>query len=56
MLQARSSDLLTSPIAVFRFHRRNFEGHLKQLQGKQPTVAEQYDDVYSKGELERPYG
>jgi uncharacterized protein YecE (DUF72 family) len=43
---------LTSPNAVFRLHGRNFEGHLKQLQGKSPTVAEKYDYLYSEKELE----
>ena len=28
------------------------EGHLKQLQGKRPTVAEKYDYLYSEKELE----
>jgi uncharacterized protein YecE (DUF72 family) len=43
---------LTSPDAVFRLHGRNFEGHLKQLQGKAPSVAEKYDYLYSEKELE----
>lgn len=43
---------LTTPIAVFRLHGRNFEGHLKQLQGKSPTVAEKYDYLYPERELE----
>jgi uncharacterized protein YecE (DUF72 family) len=43
---------LTSPTAVFRLHGRNFEGHLKQLQGKGPSVAEKYDYLYSEKELE----
>jgi uncharacterized protein YecE (DUF72 family) len=43
---------LTSPTAVLRLHGRNFEGHLKQLQGKTPTVAEKYDYLYSDKELE----
>jgi uncharacterized protein YecE (DUF72 family) len=43
---------LTSPTAVFRLHGRNFEGHLKQLQGKQPSVSEKYDYLYSEKELE----
>jgi uncharacterized protein YecE (DUF72 family) len=43
---------LTSPTAVFRLHGRNFAGHVKQLQGKQPTVAEKYDYLYAKDELE----
>lgn len=43
---------LTTPTAVFRLHGRNFEGHLKQLQGQSPTVAEKYDYLYSTEELE----
>jgi uncharacterized protein YecE (DUF72 family) len=43
---------LTSPTAVFRLHGRNFEGHLKQLQGKGPSVAEKYDYLYSEKELQ----
>jgi Protein of unknown function DUF72 len=43
---------LTSPTAVFRLHGRNFQGHLKQLQGKQPTVSEKYHYLYSEKELE----
>ena len=43
---------LTSPTALFRLHGRNFQGHLKQLQGKQPTVSEKYDYLYSEKELE----
>jgi uncharacterized protein YecE (DUF72 family) len=43
---------LTSPTAVFRLHGRNFAGHVKQLQGKQPTVAEKYDYLYARDELE----
>ena len=43
---------LTSPTAVFRLHGRNFEGHLKQVQGKNPSVAEKYDYLYSEKELE----
>jgi uncharacterized protein YecE (DUF72 family) len=43
---------LTSPTAVFRLHGRNFEGHLKQLQGNSPTVAEKYDYLYTEKELE----
>ena len=37
---------------MFRLHGRNFEGHLKQVQGKSPTVAERYDYLYSERELE----
>jgi uncharacterized protein YecE (DUF72 family) len=47
-----SLSALTSPTAVFRLHGRNFAGHLKQLQGKKPTVAEKYDYLYQKAELE----
>jgi uncharacterized protein YecE (DUF72 family) len=43
---------LTSPTAVFRLHGRNFQGHLKQLQSKQPSVSETYDCLYSEKELE----
>jgi uncharacterized protein YecE (DUF72 family) len=43
---------LTSPTAVFRLHGRNFEGHLKQLQGRRPSVSEKYDYLYSEKELE----
>jgi uncharacterized protein YecE (DUF72 family) len=42
---------LTSPTAVFRLHGRNFQGFLKQLQGKAPTVAEKYDYLYKPAEL-----
>ena len=43
---------LTTPTAVFRLHGRNFQGFLKQVQGKAPTVAEKYDYLYRKEELE----
>ena len=43
---------LTTPAAVFRLHGRNFEGFLKQVQGKAPTVAEKYDYLYRDDELE----
>jgi uncharacterized protein YecE (DUF72 family) len=43
---------LTAPTAVFRLHGRNFEGFLRQVQGKGPTVAEKYDYLYSDEELE----
>jgi uncharacterized protein YecE (DUF72 family) len=43
---------LTAATAVFRLHGRNFEGFLKQLQGKAPSVAEKYDYLYTKEELE----
>jgi len=42
---------LTSPVAVFRLHGRNFTGLLAQLQGKAPTVAEKYDYLYDVEEL-----
>ena len=37
---------------MFRLHGRNFAGFLKQVQGKAPTVAEKYDYLYRKSELE----
>jgi uncharacterized protein YecE (DUF72 family) len=43
---------LTSPTSVFRLHGRTFQGFVKQLQGKRPTVAEKYDYLYRPGELE----
>ena len=43
---------LTAPTAVFRLHGRNFEGFLKQVQRKSPTVAEKYDYLYTPEELE----
>jgi len=43
---------LTTPTAVFRLHGRNFQGFLKQVQRKAPTVAEKYDYLYSDAELE----
>jgi uncharacterized protein YecE (DUF72 family) len=43
---------LTTATAVFRLHGRNFEGFLRQVQGKGPTVAEKYDYLYSDDELE----
>jgi uncharacterized protein YecE (DUF72 family) len=43
---------LTSPTGVLRLHGRNFEGHLKQLQGKRPPVSEKYDYLYGEQELE----
>ncbi|HEX3176583.1 MAG TPA: DUF72 domain-containing protein [Methylomirabilota bacterium] len=47
-----SLSALTSPTAVFRLHGRNFKGFLAQVQGKTPTVAEKYDYLYRKDELE----
>jgi uncharacterized protein YecE (DUF72 family) len=43
---------LTAPTGVFRLHGRNFQGWLRQVQGKAPTVAEKYDHLYSAKELE----
>jgi uncharacterized protein YecE (DUF72 family) len=43
---------LTTATAVFRLHGRNFEGFLRQVQGKAPTVAEKYDYLYRDEELE----
>jgi uncharacterized protein YecE (DUF72 family) len=43
---------LTTPTSVFRLHGRNFEGLVKQLQGKQPSVAEKYDYLYKPAELQ----
>jgi uncharacterized protein YecE (DUF72 family) len=43
---------LTTGTAVFRLHGRNFEGFVKQLQGKAPTVAEKYGYLYKPHELE----
>lgn len=43
---------LTSPVAVLRLHGRNAEGHLKQLRGEEPTVAEKYDYLYSEDEID----
>jgi len=38
--------------AAFRLHGRNRRGWLDQRAGKQPTVAEKYDYLYSPAELE----
>jgi uncharacterized protein YecE (DUF72 family) len=46
-----SLSALTSPVAVFRLHGRNFTGLLAQLQGKSPSVAEKYDYLYNEAEL-----
>ncbi len=43
---------LTTATAVFRLHGRSFEGFLKQVQGKAPSVAERYDYLYRDEELE----
>jgi uncharacterized protein YecE (DUF72 family) len=42
----------TAPAAVFRLHGRNADGWLRQLQGKEPTVQEKYDYLYSGEELQ----
>ena len=55
-LTAPSLPALTASTAVFRLHGRNFAGHLKQVQGKAPTVAEKYDYLYSEAELEEIAG
>jgi uncharacterized protein YecE (DUF72 family) len=43
----------TAPMAVLRLHGRNAEGWLRQLHGKEPTVQEKYDYLYSPQELEQ---
>jgi uncharacterized protein YecE (DUF72 family) len=43
---------LTTPTSVFRLHGRNFDGFVKQLQGKRPSVAEKYGYLYKPAELE----
>ena len=43
---------LTTATAVLRLHGRNFEGFLRQVQKKAPTVAEKYDYLYRDDELE----
>jgi uncharacterized protein YecE (DUF72 family) len=42
---------LTAPVAILRLHGRNREGFMKQLQGRQPTVAEKYGYLYDRREL-----
>lgn len=44
---------LTSPVGILRLHGRNLEGHLKQLRGEQPSVAEKYDYLYSDDEIDQ---
>ncbi len=41
----------TAPTAVLRLHGRNAQGWLRQLQGKEPSVREKYDYLYSEAEL-----
>ncbi|MFQ5829786.1 MAG: DUF72 domain-containing protein [Candidatus Methylomirabilia bacterium] len=43
---------VTHEWAVLRLHGRNVEGWQAQLKGRQPTVAEKYDYLYSPEELE----
>ena len=43
---------LTGSTAVLRLHGRNFHGWLNQVQGKSPSVAEKYDYLYSREEVE----
>ena len=42
----------TAALAVIRLHGRNADGWLRQLQGKEPTVQEKYDYLYSGEELQ----
>ena len=42
---------LTAPTAVLRLHGRNREGFMKQLQGREPSVAEKYGYLYDREEL-----
>jgi uncharacterized protein YecE (DUF72 family) len=42
---------LTSPTAILRLHGRNRDGFMKQLQGREPSVAEKYGYVYDREEL-----
>ena len=42
---------LTAPTAVLRLHGRNREGFMKQLQGREPGVAEKYGYLYDRQEL-----
>ena len=42
----------TTDWAVLRFHGRNVAGWEAQMKGKQPSVAEKYDYLYSAEELE----
>jgi uncharacterized protein YecE (DUF72 family) len=42
---------LTAPVAIVRLHGRNREGFMKQLQGREPSVAEKYGYLYTRQEL-----
>ncbi|HEX7785852.1 MAG TPA: DUF72 domain-containing protein [Methylomirabilota bacterium] len=42
---------LTAPVAILRLHGRNREGFMKQLQGREPSVAEKYGYLYDRQEL-----
>lgn len=42
---------LTAPVAIVRLHGRNREGFMKQLQGREPSVAEKYGYLYDRQEL-----
>jgi uncharacterized protein YecE (DUF72 family) len=42
---------LTAPVAIVRLHGRNREGFMKQLQGREPSVAEKYGYLYNRQEL-----
>ncbi|HEU4438246.1 MAG TPA: DUF72 domain-containing protein [Methylomirabilota bacterium] len=42
---------LTAPVGILRLHGRNREGFMKQLQGREPSVAEKYGYLYDRQEL-----
>ncbi len=42
---------LTAPVAIVRLHGRNREGFMKQLRGREPSVAEKYGYLYNRQEL-----
>jgi uncharacterized protein YecE (DUF72 family) len=42
----------TTDVAVVRLHGRNVKGWAAQMRGRQPSVAEKYDYLYSTDELE----
>jgi len=42
---------LTADTAVLRLHGRNREGFMKQLRGREPSVAEKYGYLYDREEL-----
>jgi len=42
---------VTAPVAILRLHGRNREGFMKQLQGREPSVAEKYGYLYDRQEL-----